>query len=194
MSASLPPRSYGNMARNAAGYTAQKTANAYRYVAPRVSTASQWALRRFRNMGASTNAKTLGFLLTLANVNGLRNNMRYSDLRAIANRHLAAKTGRPLIFTDGATTVIRRVANTLPNNQRVLNKLVRAAQATSATAAMTATVYPTPTSIKNATDAALASKGVLVAAQQGNVRLAANRLVTGYPLPPGYQYGKTKLK
>lgn len=117
------PRTLGNRFRGAFGYGAQKTSNAYRYAAPKVVAAGQGLLRRFRNMGASQNARTLGFLLTLANVQGLRNNMRYSDLRAIANRHLAAKTGRPLIFTDGATTVIRRVANTLPTNQRVLKKL-----------------------------------------------------------------------
>ena len=170
---------------NAARYTGQKAANAYRYAAPRVASAARYTgqkaanlgrggLRMFRNFRSTANANTLRFLLRQTNVGtNLNNTMPYSTLRSIANRHLAAKTGRPLIFTDGATTVIRRVANNLANQNKVARQLENKAARAAVNAARQAAMNPTQSNVNAAQAAQAAANAARQAALSGNAGVAA---------------------
>jgi hypothetical protein len=174
-----------NRARKAVGNTATQAGRAYAYVAPKVASAARYTaqkaanlgrggLRMFRNFRSTANANTLRFLLRQTNAGtNLNNMMPYSTLRSIANRHLAAKTGRPLIFTDGATTVIRRVANTLANQNKVARQLAKQAANAAASAKAQAAMNQTKANVNRAQAAQAAARLANTAALAGNTGGAA---------------------
>jgi hypothetical protein len=127
----------------------------------------------FRNFRSSANANTLRFLLRQANVTNLNNTMPYSALRARANAYLVNKGKPALSMMSGANSVIRKVANTLANKNKVARQLANQAVAAANQATAVAVGNPTPQNIAAANQANAAANAASKAAVNGNASAAA---------------------